>query len=125
MSDIIITQTETNGVVILEVVGKITRDLKTKVDTVGEFRLKVREVLASGKNKIILDLNGLRYIDSSGIGELVSSFVACKNAGGRLKITRLTQKIHDLLAMTKLLQTLETFDSNEDAIKSFATASTS
>ena len=76
-------------------------------------------MLGEGKNKILLNLGGVGYIDSSGIGELVSSFTAVKKEGGTLKLLNLTQKIQDLLAITKLLTVFDTFDDEGSALSSY------
>ena len=82
----------------------------------------IRRLLGEGKNKILLNLAGVGYIDSSGIGELVSSFTAVNKEGGTLKLLNLTQKIQDLLAITKLLTVFETYDNEADAVRSFSSA---
>ena len=72
-----------------------------------------------GKNKILLNLGSVGHIDSSGIGELVSSFTAVNKEGGSLKLLNLTQKIQDLLAITKLLTVFDTYDDEASALASF------
>ena len=98
-------------------------DLDGKV-TIGEgsvaLRNAIRRLLGEGKNKILLNLGGVGYIDSSGIGELVSSFTAVNKEGGVLKLLNLTQKIQDLLAITKLLTVFDVYDSEADALSSFS-----
>jgi anti-sigma B factor antagonist len=79
----------------------------------------VRGLLSNGTNKILLNLGDVNYIDSSGIGELVSAFAAAKKQGGELKLLNLSKKVHDLLQITKLYTV---FDVNEDesaAVDSF------
>jgi anti-sigma B factor antagonist len=75
--------------------------------------------LGEGKKKLLLNLGGVGYIDSSGIGELVSSFTAVNKEDGTLKLLNLTQKIQDLLAITKLLTVFDVFDSEGDALNSY------
>ncbi len=91
--------------------------------TLGEGTMSVRnavlDILQSGGKKIILNLSDVNYIDSSGIGELVSSYTTVTNNDGKFKLLNLTKKIHELLAITKLLTVFETFDSEEAAIASF------
>ena len=88
---------QVDGVTILDLSGRIT---------LGEgsvtLRDSVRDVLAKGPRHILLNLGDISYIDSSGIGELVSAFTSVKNAGGELKLLNLTKKVHDLLQITKL-----------------------
>ena len=79
----------------------------------------MREVLKNGGKKIVLNLSDVNYIDSSGIGELVSSFTTVTNQGGQLKLLNLTKKIHELLAITKLLTVFSVYDNEQQAISSF------
>jgi anti-sigma B factor antagonist len=108
------TTREVNGVTVLDLSGKIT---------LGEgsvtIRDAVRDVLATGKNQILLGLGNVNYIDSSGIGELVSALTAVKNAGGALKLLQLTKKVQDLLQITKLYTVFEVHDEEAAAIRSF------
>jgi anti-anti-sigma factor len=69
--------------------------------------------------KILVNFAEVSYIDSAGIGELVSTYTTVVNGGGRLKLVNLTKKIHQLLAITKLLTVFETFDNEEAALESF------
>jgi len=105
MADITISERQAGDVTILDLVGKVT---------IGEgsvaLRSAIRRLLGEGKKKILLNLAGVGYIDSSGIGELVSSFTAVNKEGGTLKLLKLTQKIQDLLAITKLLTVFDVFD---------------
>jgi anti-sigma B factor antagonist len=82
-------------------------------------RNSVREVLKQGGKKIILNLGDVNYIDSSGIGELVSSFTTVTNQGGQLKLLNLTKKIQELLAITKLLTVFSVYNSEQAALASF------
>jgi anti-sigma B factor antagonist len=82
-------------------------------------RNTVREVIKNGGKKIVLNLSDVNYIDSSGIGELVSSYTTVTNQGGQLKLLNLTKKIQELLAITKLLTVFQVFDSEQAAIASF------
>ena len=114
MADITISERQAGDVTILDLVGKVT---------IGEgsvaLRSAIRRLLGEGKKKILLNLAGVGYIDSSGIGELVSSFTAVNKEGGTLKLLKLTQKIQDLLAITKLLTVFDVFDEEGDALSSF------
>jgi anti-sigma B factor antagonist len=82
-------------------------------------RNSVREVLKNGGKKIVLNLGDVNYIDSSGIGELVSSFTTVTNQGGQLKLLNLTKKIQELLAITKLLTVFQVYDDERAALASF------
>ena len=97
-------------------------DLKGKM-TLGEgdelLKDKINSLLAAGKKKLVLNLEGVPYIDSAGLGEIVRTFTTVSRQGGSLKLLNLTKRIEDLLSITKLLTVFETFDSEPDAIKSF------
>lgn len=114
MAELNISERQAGDITILDMDGKVT---------IGEgsvaLRSKIRELLGAGKSKILLNLGGVGYVDSSGIGELVSSFTAVKKEGGSLKLLNLTQKIQDLLAITKLLTVFDVFDNEGDALSSY------
>ena len=99
---------------VLDCSGKITLGEGTMA-----IRNTVREVLKNGGKKLVLNLADVNYIDSSGIGELVSSYTTVTNQGGQLKLLNLTKKIHELLAITKLLTVFQTYDNEQNAIGSF------
>jgi len=99
---------------VLDCSGKITLGEGTMA-----IRNTVREVLKSGGKKIVLNLADVNYIDSSGIGELVSSYTTVTNQGGHLKLLSLTKKIQELLAITKLLTVFQVYDNEKSAVESF------
>ena len=101
-------------VTILDCSGKITLGEGTMT-----VRNTVREVVKNGGKKIILNLGDVSYIDSSGIGELVSTYTTVVNQGGKLKLLNLTKKIHELLQITKLLTVFQVFEDENAAIASF------
>ncbi len=103
-----------NDVIIIDMVGKITLGEGTAA-----LRNEVRNLLKEGSKKIILNLGEVNYVDSSGIGELVSAFTTTANQGGRLKLLNLTKKLHELLSITKLLTVFEVYEDEEEALKSF------
>ena len=109
------TTREVGGVTIVDLSGKIT---------LGEGGLTLREevhkLLAEGKKKIVLNLAEVNYIDSSGLGELVSAYTGVKNAGGELKLLNLTSKVRDLLVITKLVTVFDVKDDEAAAVSSFA-----
>ncbi|MGD0307979.1 MAG: STAS domain-containing protein [Acidobacteriota bacterium] len=108
-------ETRTVGdIKILDCSGKITLGEGTMT-----VRNTVREVLKNGGKKIILNLADVNYIDSSGIGELVSTYTTVTNQGGKLKLLNLTKKIQELLAITKLLTVFQVFDTEQAAMGSF------
>jgi anti-sigma B factor antagonist len=88
-------------------------------DEIGDLRDAVRGLLAEGKKKIILNLAEVDYIDSSGVGELVGAFTTVRNAGGELKLLNLSQKVHDVLYVTKLYTVFDIRDDEFTAVKSF------
>lgn len=97
-------------------------DINGKI-TLGEgnviLRDTIRNLLARGEKKILLNLGDVTYIDSSGIGELVSSFTTTTNQGGQLKLLNLTKKVQDLLQITKLLTVFEVFTNEAEALQSY------
>jgi anti-sigma B factor antagonist len=99
---------------VLDCSGKITLGEGTMA-----IRNTVREVLKNGGKKIILNLADVNYIDSSGIGELVSTYTTVTNHGGQLKLLSLTKKIQELLAITKLLTVFQVYDNEQAAVSSF------
>ena len=98
-------------------------DLKGKM-TLGEgdelLKDKINSLLASGKRKLVLNLESVPYIDSAGLGEIVRTYTTVSRQGGSLKLLNLTKRIEDLLSITKLLTVFETFDEEEQAVKSFS-----
>ncbi|MFL6302884.1 MAG: STAS domain-containing protein [Candidatus Sulfotelmatobacter sp.] len=98
-------------------------DLKGRI-TLGEgtvtLRDAVHDLLSKGKKRILLNLGDVNYIDSSGIGELVSAYTTAKKQGGELKLLNLTKKIHDLLQITKLYTVFDVKDDEALAVESFS-----
>lgn len=97
-------------------------DLKGKM-TLGEgdelLKDKINSLLAAGKKKLLLNLEGVPYIDSAGLGEVVRTYTTVSRQGGSLKLLNLTKRIEDLLSITKLLTVFDTFDSEAEAVKSY------
>src|SRR6187431_975132 len=97
-------------------------DLKGKM-TLGEgdelLKDKINSLLSQGKKKLILNLEGVPYIDSAGLGEIVRTYTTVSRQGGSLKLLNLTMRIEDLLSITKLLTVFETFDTEPEAIQSY------
>jgi anti-sigma B factor antagonist len=106
---------EINGVTILDVAGRITLGEGSVI-----LREKVREQLNLGKHRIIVNLAGVSYIDSSGLGELTSAFTTAKNRGVTLKLLNLTKRVHDLMQITKLYTVFDVYDDEGTAIESFS-----
>jgi anti-sigma B factor antagonist len=104
-------------------VGDVTIiDLKGKM-TLGEgdelLRDKVNSLIQQNLKKLVLNLAEVPYIDSAGLGEIVRTYTTVSRQGGQLKLLNLTKRITDLLAITKLLTVFETFDNENDALRSF------
>ncbi len=102
------------GVTVVDLSGRITLGEGSVV-----LRDVVRELVAKGNKKILLNLAEVTYIDSSGIGELVSAFTSVRNQGGELKLLNLTKKVHDLLQITKLYTVFDIKDDMAAAVASF------
>ena len=105
---------EVGQVTILDVKGRIVLG-----DEIGDLRDAVRGLVADGKKKIILNLADVDYIDSSGVGELVGCFTTVRNAGGELKLLKLSQKVQDVLYVTKLYTVFDIREDEFTAVKSF------
>ncbi len=114
MAELNISERQNGDVTILDMDGKIT---------IGEgsvaLRTAIRRLLEEQKKKILLNLARVSYIDSSGIGELVSSYTAINKDGGELKLLNLTQKLQDLLTITKLLTVFDVYESEAEALSSY------
>jgi len=105
---------EVSHVTILDVHGRIVLG-----DEIGQLRDAVRGLIAEGKKKIVLNLADVDYIDSSGVGELVGCFTTVRNSGGELKLLNLSQKVKDVLHVTKLYTVFDIRDDEFHAVKSF------
>ncbi len=104
----------TRGITIVDVSGRVTLG-----EGVTTLRDTLREMATVGHKKILLNLAELTYLDSSGIGALVSSFATINNLGGQIKLVNLTKRIKDLLLMTKLYTVFEVYEDEETALASF------
>jgi anti-sigma B factor antagonist len=85
-----------------------------------ELRDSIRRLAGEGKKKVLLNLAGVNYVDSSGIGELIANYTTISRQGGQLKLLNLTDRIQNLLVITKLLTVFDAFDNEAEALKSFA-----
>jgi anti-sigma B factor antagonist len=108
------------------IVGDVTiLDLKGKM-TLGEgdelLKDKINSLIHQGQKNLLLNLEGVPYIDSAGLGEIVRTYTTVSRQGGALKLVNLTKRITDLLSITKLLTVFETFDLEKDAVASFQSA---
>ena len=109
-----IASREVDGVVVLDLSGRIT---------LGEGSVQVRDTIrdqiGKGSKSILLNLGDVNYIDSSGLGELVSAYTTAKNQSAGLKLLKLTKKVHDLLQLTKLYTVFDIYDDEASAIASY------
>ena len=105
---------QVSGVTVVDLSGRITLGEGSTV-----LREAVKDLLAKGQKRILLNLGDVTYIDSSGIGELVSAFTSVRNQGGDLKLLKLTKKVHDLLQITTLYTVFDVKDDEAGAIQAF------
>ena len=105
---------EVNGVTVLEIEGRIVLGEESNA-----FREKVKSLLAAGKKKIVLNLAQVGYIDSAGLGTLVSTFHSAKSQGATLKLVSLGSKFKEVLQVTKLMTVFDTYENETAAIASF------
>jgi len=108
------TRRQLGDVTIVDFSGKITLGEGSAM-----LRNTVRELINSGNKKILLSLYDVDYIDSSGIGELVSAYTTVKNASGELKLLHLTKRVHDILQITRLFTVFDVQSDENNAIRSF------
>lgn len=106
---------QVSGITIVDLSGRITLGEGSVV-----LRDTIKDLLGKGSKKILLNLGDVSYIDSSGIGELVSAFTSVQRQGGDLKLLNLTKKVHDLLQITKLYTVFDVKDDEAAAVGAFA-----
>jgi len=105
---------EINDVAIIDFSGKITLGEGSST-----LRRTIKELIDKGHRKIVLNLYDVDYIDSSGIGELVSGYTTVRNASGELKLLHLTKRLHDLLQITRLFTVFDVQSDEDTALRSF------
>ena len=110
-----ITTRQVGDVSVMDASGRITLG-----EGASSFRETLRELVSKGNKKLLLNLADVSYIDSSGIGELVSGFTSVTNQQGQLKLLNLTKRVRDLLQITKLYTVFEVFDDETAAVRSFS-----
>ena len=103
-----------NNVVILDLKGKILFG-----DGIEELRTSINSAIKENEKNLLLNFAEVPYLDSTGLGEVVRSYTTLKKVGGTVKIVNLTNKVKDLLTVTKLITVFETFENEDDGIKSF------
>jgi len=105
---------QVGAIAIVDISGRIELGEGSSV-----IRNTVKDLVAKGQKKILLNLGEVNYIDSAGVGELVSAFTSVRNQGGELKLLSLTKKVHDLLQITKLYTVFDIHDDEPSAMASF------
>lgn len=105
---------ESDGATVLTLAGRVTLG-----DESNQLRSKIKEVLAQGKKRLVLDLGEVSYIDSAGLGTLVAAYTSARNDGGEIRLANVTKKFGELLNITKLVTIFNVHESVADALKSF------
>jgi len=105
---------EANGVSVVEIDGRIVLGEESNA-----FRERVKQMLAAGKKKIVLNLANVTYIDSAGLGTLVATFHSARSQGATLKLANLGAKFKEVLQVTKLMTVFDVYDNETAAIQSF------
>jgi anti-sigma B factor antagonist len=111
----IITHREVDGVSVLALAGRIVLGEESNA-----LREKLKSLVAAGKNKVVLNVDQVKYIDSAGLGILVAEHVSAKSRGSSLRLCHLGSKFHEVLQITKLLTVFEVYDTQAAAVASFA-----
>jgi anti-sigma B factor antagonist len=106
---------QVGDVSVVDVAGRITLGEGSSA-----LRDTIRGLVSSDQKKILLNLGEVSYIDSSGIGELVSGFTTVTNSGGQLKLLNLAKRVKDLLQITKLYTVFDVHEDEAEAVRSFA-----
>jgi anti-sigma B factor antagonist len=109
-----ITTRQVQNVAVIDLDGRVTLG-----DASGRLRDAIKDLVTRGENNIVLNLAGVTYIDSSGLGEIVGAFATVHNSGGRLKLAGLQPRVHDLMQLTKLYSVFEIFPDEAAAIRTF------
>ena len=110
----VIEERAVGGVAVLDLSGKLALG-----DGDGLLKDKVNSLVHQGLKEIALNLGGLSYMDSAGLGELISVHSTATRAGGHIKIFNLTKRVSDLLAITKVLTVFDVFESEQETLNSF------
>src|SRR6267142_6872277 len=112
-----IEERSTGDVTILDLKGRMTMGEGDEL-----LKDKINSLILQGRKKLVLNLEGVPYVDSAGLGEIVRTYTTVSRQGGSLKLVNLTKRITDLLSITKLLTIFDTYDSEADAVRSFTSA---
>jgi anti-sigma B factor antagonist len=114
MAELDVNQRQAGDVTILDLSGEVRIG-----DSSVALRDSIRKLADTGKTKVLLNLAGVKYIDSTGIGELIASYATLTRQGGQLKLLKLTDRIQNLLVITKLLTVFDSFEDEAGALQSF------
>ena len=114
MAELDLKERQAGDVTILDLTGEVRIG-----DSSVALRDSIRNLADQGKKKVLLNLGGVKYIDSSGIGELIANYTTLKRGGGQLKLLNLTDRVQNLLVITKLLTVFDAYDNEAEALKSF------
>ncbi len=114
MAELEVNERQAGDVTILDMIGSVRMG-----EGAISLRNSIRGLVEGGKKKILLNLNGVKNIDSSGIGELIANYTTVSRDGGQLKLLNLTDKIQNLLVITKLLTVFDSYDNEAEALNSF------
>ena len=114
MAELDVKQRQAGDVTILDLSGAVRMG-----DGAVSLRNAIRSLIDQGNKKILLNLSGVKNIDSSGIGELIANYTTLSRDGGQLKLLKLTDKIRDLLVITKLLTVFDSYDDEVEALNTF------
>jgi anti-sigma B factor antagonist len=109
-----IVEKESGGITVLELSGRVTLGEESN-----QLRTKVKDILAQGKKRLVLDLGNVSYIDSAGLGTLVAGYTSSQSQGAGMKLANLTKRFREQLNITKLVTVFDVYGSVEEAIKSF------
>lgn len=114
MSNLIIRERRIEDISVLDLEGKITLGEGSQ-----EFRNSIRSHVEKGRKNILLNLENLSSVDSSGLGELVAAYTAITKCGGQIKLLNLTKRVHELMFITKLVTVFDVYDNEAEAINNF------
>lgn len=114
MAELEVKERQAGDVTILDLSGSVRMG-----EGAVSLRNAIRGLVEQGKKKILLNLGGVKNVDSSGIGELIANYATISRGGGQLKLLNLTDKIQNLLVITKLLTVFDSYDNEADALNSF------
>jgi anti-sigma B factor antagonist len=117
--DLKIEERLVGDITVLDIVGKLTMDQGAE-----HLKDKINSLISQQRTRIVLNLKNVSYIDSGGLGQLAASYGSVMRTGGALKLLSVNARNHDLLSITRLVTLFETFDSEPEAVRSFATVAT-